>query len=45
MTMIILSGVGINIFGLFVLNPALFAFIVTGLTFAGLNFIEYKRID
>ncbi len=41
---LILSG-GISIFGLFSLNPALFAFIITIGLFGGLNLLEFKRFD
>jgi len=45
MTGLILSGGGISIFGLFSINPALFAFLIAFLLFGGLNLLEYKRLD
>jgi len=41
---IILSG-GLSVFGLFSMNPALFAFLVIILLFGGMNLLEYKRFD
>ncbi len=45
MTSLILSGGGISIFGLFSLNPAIFAFLLVVLLFGGLNLLEFKRFD
>jgi len=42
--MIIASG-GISIFGLFSMNPALFAFLLIIVVFGGLNILEFKRFD
>ena len=42
--MIIASG-GISIFGLFSMNPALFAFLFVTIVFGALNIFEYKRFD
>jgi len=42
--MIIASG-GISIFGLFSMNPALFAFLLVTIVFGVLNIFEYKRFD
>ena len=42
--MIIVSG-GISIFGLFSINPALFAFLLVTIVFGGLNIFEFKRFD
>ena len=42
--MIIASG-GISFFGLFAIDPALFAFLFVTIVFGGLNFLEYKRFD
>jgi len=42
--MIIAQG-GISIFGLFSINPALFAFLLVFIIFGGLNILEYKRFD
>ncbi|WP_427451403.1 hypothetical protein [Litorimonas sp. WD9-15] len=36
---------GISIFGLFNMDPALFAFAFIALAFGGLNLLEYKRFD
>ncbi|CAM3864705.1 hypothetical protein [Litorimonas haliclonae] len=43
--MISLIQSGISIFGLFTLNPALFAFALVFIIFGGLNFLDYKRFD
>lgn len=45
MVNLILSGGGIKVFGLFSMNPALFAFLVTFIIFGALNLFEYKRLD
>jgi len=42
--MIIASG-GISIFGLFSMNPALFAFLLVTIVFGALNIFEFKRFD
>lgn len=36
---------GISIFGLFTMNPALFAFLLVTIVFGGLNILEFKRFD
>lgn len=36
---------GISIFGLFPMDPALFAFGLVILIFGGLNFLDFKRFD
>lgn len=36
---------GISIFGLFSMNPALFAFLLVTIVFGGLNILEFKRFD
>lgn len=36
---------GISIFGLFTMDPALFAFALVAILFGVLNIIEYKRFD
>ena len=36
---------GISIFGLFHMDPALFAFGLVIIVFGGLNLLEYKRFD
>ena len=36
---------GISIFGLFTMDPALFAFAFIIILFGGLNLLEYKRFD
>jgi len=41
----IIQAGGLSIFGLFTLNPALFAFILVALLFGGLNLLEFKRFD
>jgi len=35
----------ISVFGLFSVDPALFAFGLTFIIFAGLNYLDYKRFD
>jgi len=35
---------GFSVFGIGI-NPALFGFLLLGLLFGGLNFLEYKRFD
>jgi len=40
-----LAQAGISIFGLFNMDPALFAFALVSIAFGGLNLIEYKRFD
>ena len=44
MLSLILSG-GLSIFGLFSMNPAMFAFLVIIALFGGMNLIEFKRFD
>ena len=34
---------GIDIFGLFKMDPALFAFAITGILFGGLNYLEFGK--
>ena len=44
--MALFSGIiqsGINIFGLFSMDPALFCFLVVAILFGGLNLLEYKK--
>lgn len=41
---LIMSG-GMSVFGLFTLNPALFAFLLFIIIFGGMNIIEFKRFD
>ncbi len=36
---------GISIFGLFSMDPALFAFLLITVVFGVLNILEYKRFD
>lgn len=36
---------GISVFGLFTMDPALFAFGLVFITFGALNFLDYKRFD
>ena len=36
---------GISIFGLFTMDPALFAFALIIIAFGGLNFLDYRRFD
>lgn len=36
---------GISIFGLFHMDPALFAFLLVTITFGALNILEFKRFD
>ncbi len=36
---------GISIFGLFTMDPALFAFGLVAVLFGALNILEYKRFD
>jgi hypothetical protein len=36
---------GISIFGLFTMDPALFAFALVIIVFGGLNFLDYHRFD
>lgn len=36
---------GISVFGLFTMNPAMFAFGLIILVFGGLNILEFKRFD
>jgi len=36
---------GISVFGLFSVDPALFAFILITVLFGGLNILEFKRFD
>ena len=36
---------GISIFGLFHMDPALFAFAVVFILFGGLNLLDYRRFD
>lgn len=36
---------GISIFGLFTMDPALFAFLLVAVIFGGLNILEFKRFD
>jgi hypothetical protein len=36
---------GISIFGLFSMDPALFAFALVAIVFGGLNILEFKRFD
>jgi len=36
---------GISIFGLFKMDPALFAFALVIITFGILNFLDFKRFD
>jgi len=36
---------GISIFGLFHMDPALFAFALITIAFGGLNILEFKRFD
>ncbi len=43
--MISLIQSGISIFGLFDMNPALFAFALAFLAFGLLNLLEFKRFD
>jgi len=43
--MIAIIQSGISIFGLFDMDPALFAFGLVALLFGGLNFLEFKRFD
>lgn len=40
-----LAQAGISIFGLFNMDPALFAFAIVTIAFGGLNLLEYKRFD
>lgn len=40
-----LAQAGISIFGLFHIDPALFAFLLVTVVFGGLNILEYKRFD
>ena len=40
-----LAQAGISIFGLFNMDPALFAFSLIAIAFGGLNLLEYKRFD
>ena len=40
-----LAQAGISIFGLFTMDPALFAFGLIIIAFGGLNLLEYKRFD
>ncbi|MBL4870047.1 MAG: hypothetical protein JKX72_03730 [Robiginitomaculum sp.] len=34
---------GVRVFGLFTMDPALFAFVLTAVLFGGLNLLEYKK--
>ncbi len=34
---------GIRLFGLFTIDPALFAFLLAAVLFGGLNLLEYKK--
>ena len=45
MTGLILSGGGLSIFGLFSMNPAMFAFLLIIAIFGGMNLLEFKRFD
>ena len=36
---------GISVFGLFKIDPALFAFLLVTVVFGGLNIFEFKRFD
>ncbi len=36
---------GISVFGLFTMDPALFAFGLVIIVFGALNFLDYKRFD
>lgn len=40
-----LAQAGISIFGLFNMDPALFAFALVAIVFGGLNILEFKRFD
>ena len=40
-----LAQAGISIFGLFNMDPSLFAFALVAIAFGGLNLLEYKRFD
>ena len=42
---LIFGGAGINVFGLFSLNPALFAFLLAAIAFGALNYLDFKRFD
>lgn len=41
----IIIQVGVSIFGLFSMDPALLIFGLCALAFGGLNLLEYKRFD
>ena len=44
--MVLISGIiqaGVSIFGLFNMDPALFAFALAIILFGGLNLIEFKK--
>ncbi len=34
---------GVRLFGLFVIDPALLAFLIAAVLFGGLNLLEYKK--
>ncbi|WP_371397345.1 hypothetical protein [Fretibacter rubidus] len=44
-TMLSVIQAGISIFGLFHMDPALFAFLLVTITFGALNILEFKRFD
>ena len=43
--MVSFINAGISIFGLFHMDPALFAFLLVAIVFGGLNILEFKRFD
>ncbi len=43
MAILSLIGAGVNIFGLFNMDPALLCFLLIAILFGGLNLLEYKR--